>query len=58
MEAMKFFRWAGLKLTRKHSPLGWNLLVDLLGKDNEERGYRVHGNLFLCVWELCAGRYA
>jgi len=34
MEAMKFFRWAGLKLTRKHKPLAWNLLVDFLGKDN------------------------
>jgi len=33
MEAVKFFRWAGLKLTRKHSPLAWNLLVDLLGKE-------------------------
>jgi pentatricopeptide repeat protein len=33
MEAMKFFRWSGLKLSRKHSPLAWNLLVDLLGKE-------------------------
>jgi len=33
MEAMKFFRWAGLKLSSKHSPLAWNLLVDLLGSD-------------------------
>lgn len=33
MDALKFFRWAGLRLGRKHSPLAWNLLVDLLGKE-------------------------
>ena len=33
MEALKFFRWVGWKLDRKHSPTAWNLLVDLLGKD-------------------------
>lgn len=33
MDALKFFRWAGWKLDRRHSPLSWNLLVDLLGKD-------------------------
>ena len=33
MEELRFFRWAGWKLDRKHSPTAWNLLVDLLGKD-------------------------
>ena len=33
MEALKFFRCAGLKFDRKHSSTTWNLLVDLLGKD-------------------------
>lgn len=29
--AVKFFRWAGLQL--KHSPHAWNLMVDILGKN-------------------------
>ncbi|KAF5183042.1 Pentatricopeptide repeat-containing protein [Thalictrum thalictroides] len=31
--AVKFFRWAGRQLNDNHSPYGWNLVVDLLGKN-------------------------
>jgi len=41
IDAIKFFRWTGLKLGRKHSPLAFNLLVDLLGKEK----------LFEAMWD-------
>ena len=32
-KSLKFFRWAIKKLDKKHNPLSWNFLMDLLGKE-------------------------
>ncbi|WJX65885.1 hypothetical protein P8452_50499 [Trifolium repens] len=32
-QAFKFFRWAGHRINHNHTPYGWNLLIDILGKN-------------------------
>ncbi|KAJ4950480.1 hypothetical protein NE237_027312 [Protea cynaroides] len=60
--AVKFFRWAGL--TKKHTPYSWNLMVDILGKNQlfEEmwdaiRSMKQEGVLSIATFVSAFGSY-